>query len=281
MNNESKKGEKATYLISLGAEIAGGAAGAAIGLIAANPILAVTLGAVRAGISKGLVDATEKYLSNREKVRTGAAAAQTIVNISERMKSGQPLRDDDFFDLKMNSRSYSEELFEGVLLRSKNEHEEKKVVYIANIFSNSVFLPISLGEANHILRIAHHLSYRQLCVLGLVNADKSLLGIILGDIRLRDNQELIRKLPVESISLRQEIVDLQSQGLIECGVVKQSEGNWSSTRQEDHNLFMLAWYDVIPAGLKLTVLGDLCLNLMTLNAIPNSDLLEVARLLVI
>ena len=35
-------------------------------------------------------------------------------------------------------------VFEGVLLSSKNEHEEKKVTYIANIFSNSVFFRFHL-----------------------------------------------------------------------------------------------------------------------------------------
>lgn len=84
----------------MGAEIAGGAVGTALGLLTANPLLAITLGAVGAGISKGLVDTTEKYLSNREKVRTGAAAAQTIVNINERLKCGQSLRNDEFFDIR-------------------------------------------------------------------------------------------------------------------------------------------------------------------------------------
>lgn len=281
LNNDKQREDKVKYLIETGAEIAGGAVGAALGLLTTNPVLAVTFGAVGAGISKGLIDATGKYLSHREEVRTGAAAAQAIANINGKLKSGQEMRQDDFFESTLNSRSGSEELFEGVLLSSKNEHEEKKVKYIANIFSNSVFLPISLGEGNHVLRLANNLTYRQMCVLALINRNKTLLNIELGKKLLRENKDLISQISVEAISLRQEIMDMDSQGVIACEVVEENEEVWSSARitQNDNDIAMLHWADVVPAGLKLTELGELCYNLMELAEIPDSEIFEVAKLL--
>ena len=120
-----------------------------------------------------------------------------------------------------------------------------------------------------------------MCVLSLVIRNKSLLGISLGKKWLRENEKLIPYISVESISLRQEIMDMYSQGLIACEVVEENEGKWSSARvtQEDDNLAMMGWYDVVPAGLKLTELGDLCYNLMALKEIPDKDIFEVAKLL--
>ena len=280
IENKNNEEQKVKYIVEMGAEIAGGAVGTALGLLTANPVLAVTLGAVGAGISKTLIDTAEKYLSNREKMRAGAAAGQAITDIYDRIQTGQKLRNDNFFDNTGQSRASSEELFEGVLLSAKNEHEEKKITYISNIFSNSIFNTISIGEANHVLRIASNLTYRQMCILSLINTSSSLVNTNLSNKWLRDNEELISLLSIESISLRQEIMDMYSQGLIACEVIEENE-DWGSARitKEDNNLAMMGWYDVVPAGLKLTELGDLCYSSMSLKNIPTKDLSEVAKLL--
>ncbi|MFB3164740.1 hypothetical protein ABLO26_25600 [Neobacillus sp. 179-J 1A1 HS] len=282
INDRSKESNKLHYMISLGAEMAGGAAGAALGMITGGPGLAVLMGAAGNGISKVLIDSTEKFLSNREKARTGAAVACAVTKVSNRLNDGITLRQDDFFDERLDGRSKNEELLEGILLNSSNEHEEKKVKLLSNIYSNTIFMnSISLGEANHILKIAGNLTYRQLCVLSLAVRKTEITNICLSKKYLSDNEHLINDVPVESISLRQEILDMYRQGLISSKVLEENNTGFASPRieLEDGNLVMNTWYDVVPDGINLTPLGKLCYELMDLEEIPTDDMFEVAIIL--
>lgn len=61
-----------------------------------------------------------------------------------------------------------EELFEGFLLKAKNMYEEKKIPYLANLFSVAPFTNTPLVNINQSLIFAEQLSYRQLILLALI-----------------------------------------------------------------------------------------------------------------
>lgn len=52
---------------------------------------------------------------------------------------GEEIRDDDFFLLKVSERPKAEQIFEGILLKSKSQYEELKVKLLANLYSNACF----------------------------------------------------------------------------------------------------------------------------------------------
>lgn len=157
------------------AEMVGGMASTAIGLMTIGPVGAILLGGLGSGISKMLVDVTERQLSKRELTRIGATTAVAITKINENIESGKEIRKDDFFPSSNYQRSSAEEIFEGVLIKAKNEHEERKVRLLGNIFANTAFMPkISVGEVNHILKMIDSLTYRQLCTMSLIFKKKSL-----------------------------------------------------------------------------------------------------------
>ncbi len=266
LEQKQTENEKLKYFLTMGAEMAGGAAGAALGLITLNPALTVILGAAGAGIGKGLVDVVDKQLSTREKSRTAVAAAESIVSIHEGIQQGMIIREDGFFDSNEVNRSSCEEIFEGMLLSAKNEHEEKKIKYIANIFSNTLFNSITIGEANHILKIATDLTYRQICVLSLVEQKKKIPQISLGKVLAREEIGLEESITNESIFLREEIMELYHKGLIYVEL-------------NDRPFVLLSCFDIVPDNIMFTPLGSLCYSIMGLGNIPDQDLIEIGDLL--
>src|SRR5687767_3997284 len=118
-------------LVNAGAEIAGGAIGAALGFFAGGPIGAAALGAGGAAIATALKhigeEASKRLLGPREQVRVGGVLAMTAAEVKERLNAGDKVRDDDFFEDKIGGRSDAEEVAESVLLKSQREAEERKL----------------------------------------------------------------------------------------------------------------------------------------------------------
>ncbi|WP_176393903.1 hypothetical protein [Pseudomonas putida] len=114
-------------------------------------------------------DIAERMLSTREQHKVGGVAALAIDGIRERLQWESP-RNDGFFERKEDDQpSPGEEIFEGVLLAAKQEHERKKLEYIARFFTNLVFKPdFQPAEANHLLAIAETLTYQQFCILAVI-----------------------------------------------------------------------------------------------------------------
>lgn len=164
--------DKTKELISFGAEITGAATGSVIGFIAAGPIGAVGGAVAGPFLTKGLeivTDFTLRNLSHREKVKAGAGLSFAYRRIMQYLESGKIPRDDGFFDKDHSGRSASDEILEGVLIKCKNEHEEKKLRLIGNIYANVAFMSdISIAGANWLLQKGEELTYRELCIVSLI-----------------------------------------------------------------------------------------------------------------
>ncbi len=257
--------DKVRSLISMGSDITGAAAGGIIGFLTGGPAGAAVGGPLGVLIRRALSDITNRVLSTREKIRVGATAQFAITKIKERLNSGDKLRSDGFFEEKQKGRSDAEEIFEGVLLKAKNEHEEKKTRIIGNIFVNTAFSgDFSAGEANHLLRIAENLTYRQMCILSLIKRKNKIKGI-----KLREEEygyELdYERMSKETISSLQEAFDMSSAGLI------------TRKSQSEDIIVMTEWNDIAPNWLELTQMGESYYQVMGLDDIPEEDTLEVAR----
>lgn len=134
--------EVVSEFIKKGTEIAGGATGAALGFLAAGPVGAAAGGAVGVIITQtgGVVaDFVERTLSHRETVRAASATSLSLEKIQEKFDAGLQPRDDDFFRLRIGYRPKAEDLFEAMMLKSKNQYEEHKVHFYANLFANACF----------------------------------------------------------------------------------------------------------------------------------------------
>lgn len=265
-----QKTEKVKNIITTGSELSGAAAGGALGFLAGGPIGAA--GAAMAGfaISKlsnyVLLDIVDRVLSRREQVRVGAAASFAIEEIRKHLESGRLPRNDDFFVQVFDSRPKAEEIFEGILLKSKNEHEEKKVKHISNIFANAVFMSdISSNEANHLLNIAERLTYNQMCLLSLFERKLLIPVIDLRESDYGDWDETI-KIPNNTISTIQEIFELYNLGLVN----RIDPGN-------KYGSALLGCGYVAPNRISLTDLGKRCYSIMGLDEISEDELIRASE----
>jgi hypothetical protein len=160
-------------MVERGAELVGAAAGGAIGFVVGGPVGAALGGAATPlivwSVRKMGQEFSERMLSPREEARVGAGLLYASSKIAEYLQQGRVPRDDGFFVGDASARSASDEILEGVLLKCKTEHEEKKLRLIGNIYANVAFMPeVAATGANWLLQKSQHLTYRQLCIVALV-----------------------------------------------------------------------------------------------------------------
>jgi len=259
-NDESKSLD----LISAGSEILGGSVGAAIGLLSGGPFGAIA-GAVSAPVlirafKKVCAEFYDRQIGTRQRIRAGATAGFAIVQIKEKLDDGHKIRDDGFFDDKC-PRSSAEEILEGVIIKSHNEHEEKKAEYYANIFVTAAFdnrfTPESL---NHFLSLAERLTFRQLCILQVFSSPHQ---FDLFDEEF--NRNYLKTVPFEKMAVLHEMYDLYQLRLLKC----QAPGDGEP---DDY----LAFDQIRPAWMFLNDLGENLRHLMQLQTIPQQDLENLA-----
>lgn len=172
--NDSEKNEGVLQLINNSSEIVGGAiVGLAAGLLSGDPAEATVFGvggkALEIGFKMIGNEISERMSGPREKVRAGAAISFAIVGISKRLKNGESLRKDGFFDENHTKRSNCDEVLENVILKAQREPEEKKIPYISSIYENTAFeAEISANLSHKIIKSAEQLTYQQLCILSMV-----------------------------------------------------------------------------------------------------------------
>ena len=159
-------------LIDNGAEITGAISGAALGLVLAGPPGAIAGAALSPVVSTVLKKIGENVSNNilgpREKIKVGATYALALEEISTRLANGESPREDGFFEASGNDRSSAETILEGTLLKSRDEHEEKKLKFYSHFLANLTFdSDVTFYHANTLLKIAEQLSYRQLCIIAL------------------------------------------------------------------------------------------------------------------
>ncbi len=171
---------RAKRIVTRAAELAGETgAGALVGFFFGGPLGAAAGGLtplVTTATRKILTEVTNRVLSNREQIRVGKGAWHSLTTIHQRRAEGHLPRNDGFFEEDLSGRSPAEEIFEGVLLKCKNEHEEKKARYIGNIFGNAMFSGASADLINAVLSVAGSLSYRQIRLLAIMGR-KSEFGV--------------------------------------------------------------------------------------------------------
>ena len=163
-----KEDGRAQELIERGSDLAGALAGGGFSLLG-GPLGA--LGGPALGVAiKHAATVVAGHLFGRQAERAGA----TALLIANRHKRGErPVRDDGFFDTRDQLRSPGEELLEGVLLKAADAYEERKIPLLAALYDGIAHTTdVSPADANHLLRLAERLSYRQLVLLAVLADDR-------------------------------------------------------------------------------------------------------------
>jgi hypothetical protein len=174
--SDDERSQRVRSFIASGGRVAGGATGAAIGLIG-GPVLAIAGGAAGQAIgdtlAAGAVDFYDRVLSRRQGARAADALALATVAINRRLAAGDTPRQ-DFVDGADDS-SEAPEVLEGTLLAAANAYEQRKVEYIGRFYANLAFDPtVSPSFANLLLQLLDRLTYGQLRVMSVLGDEKYL-----------------------------------------------------------------------------------------------------------
>jgi hypothetical protein len=199
------------WWIDKGSELVGQVAGAWTGAASSNPILGVGVGF---GTTEGLrrigTEVRKWKLGPREEKRIGAIFLYTSHALKDRLASGEKLREDGFFDLDETGKSKDEEIAEAIVIAAEREHEERKIPYLGQLYAFIATRDsIDQGLANHLVRLAKSLSYRQYCILALRDSE------LRGELSPRHGTTQHREFTPQEYSALLEFQELYEKRLIE------------------------------------------------------------------
>lgn len=207
----------AVELINDGAEMTGAAVGAAIGLIG-GPVAAVG-GAVAGSVAGKVIarvgsELKKRFLGPREEIRVGAVMGYVGEYIAEGLRAGQVLRDDGFFNERTKQRGEAESILEGILLKARDDYEEKKLSLLGALYANIAFSKaVSAPYAHQLIKLLGELTYRQTVIMAVAYEQTEKGIAIFKDVEFRSNNDAKSMLTSESVSLLTEAMDIYQKGL--------------------------------------------------------------------
>jgi len=205
-------------------------------------------------IKSTLDDFGHRVLSHNETNRVKTVVEASILEINSRLDGGASPRDDGFFTDDQNGKTKAEEIFEGVLLKARDQYEERKLIYFGYFYANLAFrceIPATL--ANFFLKTGNALSYRQFVLLRHI-ADSGNIAFDAEPIRGRKHS-----LP-DLTALTKEEMELHTPGEF---------GGFGLVTA------VAAYQEVI------SDLGSTFFELFNLKLIPNEDIRELRQLLIL
>lgn len=156
--------------MSIGKDLVSGVATVALTSSIANPVYAGLVSATIQPIFAGAIEEFGKrMLSIRENNRINKVMQDAICKINARLEKGDiPRQDEDFWMDNYVGMSDAKAILEGLLLKSRDEYEEKKLPYYSNLIVQMAFdSSWSYQRLNAMIRMFEQLSYRQMQLIAL------------------------------------------------------------------------------------------------------------------
>ena len=217
-------------------------------LVEANPELAVFTTAFQT-IGEGVISSIlGEALANR----VDTTFHETLIKIKDNLAKGKIPRDDDVWSSEKESPRKAKAILEGVLVKARDEFEEKKRRYYPNFSGNMCFYEhIPYERLNILLRTLDQLSYRQLQVLAYVKSKGEIITNM-WDARIKNIEQAYKYYDVFC-----EVLDLSNKSLL---------------RQ-----IMQGLTPGIGNKLCLSPMGEDLVNLLELENMPNEDINHIAE----
>lgn len=144
---------------------------ALIGLKTSDPYMIAGVAAIGPVLENKLADFAKRMLSSLQSKRITISTQLICSTINQNIDNGKSVRNDDFFTPHQEpimdiNESAASKLFEGTLLKAKEEYDSKKIPFLSFLTANIFFAPnISESKAFVLLEVLSRMSYRQLCAL--------------------------------------------------------------------------------------------------------------------
>lgn len=250
-------------MIEKGSNVIGTTATAALSVATGSPEVSVALAAIGAtGIYQRIgTEMAGRWLAPREQARVGGVIALSAEVLRQKLDQGRTLRNDGFFDTPPNGRSDAEEVIEGVLRSAQTEYEERKLPYLARLWSNAC-LDEAFGAAklNYLLKLTEQLTYRQLSIIAIAGAMAKASHANIYELRSRHYENTGLNMLSETAIVLSEIVALHNLNCVEV-------------------IAPLGPVQVAPAKMRIANHGAVLYNAMELHQMPSTELQPVIELL--
>jgi hypothetical protein len=214
--------------------------------------------ALAAGVGSVIGDVLRRLLSSRQVdrvedvVRLAAAQVRAI-----EQSGGKPRADLE--------PGMLDELAEGTLLAAKDTYEKKKLPFVANLLANAYFIESPIANLVDALHTAEELSYRELCILGVVSPQDDYNGPPLTN-RTVNDLLAIRPMTEEIQGIIFDVVALTDRQLI-------------MPFRNGQFVALVGMGDLSPAELRQTYPGRLLFFGMKLSDVPAEDRDGILRVL--
>ena len=138
-----------------------------------GPVASVGVKRLIERIDRVFRSAADEFVARQLGPIEGARVARTynraVEVIIERLRDGEGLRDDGFFDrVREDERTAAADVLEGVLQKARDAYEQRKAERLGDLFAFiATRADISPSHANYLLELADRLTYIQLLLLGI------------------------------------------------------------------------------------------------------------------
>lgn len=129
-------------------------------------IIPSSIGVLITTAGETIADTLDRNMSQQEVIRTNKAYIYFVKKLESNLNQGLQIRNDDFFRSPVGYRKPAEELFEGMLIKSRNQYEEAKVEFFSNLYANGcVDTTLSPQMISLFILILDRLSFNHLDIL--------------------------------------------------------------------------------------------------------------------
>lgn len=217
-----------------------------VGAVVGGAILG-PFGIVFGATASSLVgDVLDRVLSDKQKSKLDKVLQLASVRIQDNLKKCAPIKHGDELD----------ELLEGTLLSARDTYEEKKVDLLANLLATAPFTNTPVQNLLDTLKHAESLTYRQLCILAVL--DKDQFDRKLSKSKFRDSFNGFISEEIEGV-----LFDVHH--LLNIGLIGLMDGERSNLKS------FYVQGDIIPRNITMFYTARLLVNGLQLASIPQED----------
>ena len=179
--------------------------------------------------------------------------------VKENLDRNNLVRDDTFFDEYLNNQSLTEEIINGIIISSRNEHEERKIKYYGYLFANIMFKDnLDRDECNRLIKISRELTYCQIKLINMYVISQTVQVPIL-------QREDYTKLGIKDYKL--------------LGILQDTLDMIQKSILNGSGKLVLDVVQINPSKIKVQGIGTLLYNNMSLNKMPYDELEDILDLL--
>lgn len=204
-------------------------------------------------------DIYENIYTSKEMKKILITLYYSLEMIKENLDNNNFIRGEDFFEEKLNNQSLAEEIMDGILISSKNEHEESKLKYYGYLLGNIMFKnDLDIDECNRLIKLSRQLTYCQIKLINMYVISQTIQIPIL-------QREDYTKLGIRDYKL--------------LGILQDTLDMIQKSILNGSGKLVLDLVQINPSKIKVQGVGTLLYNCMSLNKMPYDELEDMLDLL--